>query len=268
MAPRHGLITGGSSGIGLALARRLAAEGWALSLCARRQEQLDRARAELISDYPHAQVDTYSADVSDAAAITAVVEQAIARHGAPDLLVTSAGLARPGHFHELEAEVFERTMAVNYFGTLNAVRAALPAMRAAGRGRIVMLSSGAGLIGVYGYSAYGPSKFAIRGLGEVLRGELRPEGIGVSVVFPPDTDTPQLAEENRYKPEETRRIAGNAALWSADGVARAILRGIQRDRFHITPGWEMTALARLGSLLNPLLQHYFDRLIAAVRRGE
>ncbi|MGH7094930.1 MAG: SDR family NAD(P)-dependent oxidoreductase, partial [Stellaceae bacterium] len=125
----------------------------------------------------------------------------------------------------------------------------------------VLVSSGAGLVGIFGYTAYAASKFALRGLAEALRAELRPDGVGVSIVFPPDTDTPQLAAENRTKPPATRQITAQGGLWQADAVARMILRGIRRNRFAITPGWQMTLLYRFGNVAGPLLAWHFDRLV-------
>ena len=86
--------------------------------------------------------------------------------------------------------------------------------------------------------------------------------IQISIVYPPDTDTPQLAAENEIKPPETARITGNAQVLSAEAVATAVLKGIRKRRFQITPGWEMTTLALLHSLIGPLLQRYFDGLVA------
>jgi 3-dehydrosphinganine reductase len=167
-------------------------------------------------------------------------------------------------------DVHRQTMEIDYFGTLHLVRALLPGMREAGQGRIVLISSGAGLVGIFGYSAYSPAKFAVRGLGEVLRAELKPHGIGVSVVYPPDTDTPQLHEENKVKPAETFAISGNARAWSADDVATCILRGARRGRFTIAPGLEIALLARFHSLVHPLLDRVFDwqAARAARRAGE
>jgi 3-dehydrosphinganine reductase len=140
-------------------------------------------------------------------------------------------------------------------------------MRANRKGRIVLVSSGAGLIGLYGYSAYAPSKFAVRGFGEALRQELRPEGISVSVVFPPDTDTPQLREEMRVRPEITSKIAGGAKVKSADEIAQAIWDGVKRGRFAIAPGFEMTMLARFAGILLPILNRFsFDPLIARMHK--
>jgi 3-dehydrosphinganine reductase len=260
---RHALISGGSSGIGLALAHRLARTGWNLTLLARDAQRLQQAKTALETESRAGQVRIVSADVRDAPAVVAAMEGILGALGAPDLVVASAGIVIPGHFASLPLQAFNETMAINYHGTIHLLRAALPSMRARRSGHIVLISSGAGLIGLYGYTAYAPSKFAIRGLAEALRGELKPEGIGVSVVYPPDTDTPQLTEEKRVRPEITSKLAAGARVYSADAVADAILKGVSRGRFAIAPGWEMGALSRLHSLIGPILQRFvFDRVIA------
>nr|VFJ75478.1 MAG: 3-dehydrosphinganine reductase [Candidatus Kentron sp. FM]VFJ75799.1 MAG: 3-dehydrosphinganine reductase [Candidatus Kentron sp. FM]VFK22320.1 MAG: 3-dehydrosphinganine reductase [Candidatus Kentron sp. FM] len=258
----HAIISGGSSGIGLAVARDLVGTGWNLSLIARTPSRLDEAKQQLerLGAREDQVVHIIAADVSEEDQAGNAIESALDCLGAPDLLITSAGMAHPGYFQELPLAIFRDTMAVNYFGTLYLIKAALPAMRGRGTGRIVMISSGAGLIGVFGYTPYSPTKFALRGLAESLRSEVKQDGIGVSIVYPPDTDTPQLAAENLVKPVETRAISGTAKTWSADDVAAVIIEGIRKGRFTITPGWEMTLLAVLHSLIGPLLFRYFDRL--------
>lgn len=261
----HALISGGSSGIGLALARRLAAGGWNVSILARDEARLSAALSDIESSKrePEQSVLSLAADVSDMEATERAVSTAIAALGPPTLLVTSAGIVIPGMFEEMPADAFRRTMDVNYFGTLHVVRAALPAMRSRKSGRIVLISSGAALVGLYGYTSYAPSKFAVRGLGEALRSELKPDGIGVSVVYPPDTDTPQLQQEAAQRPTALAKIAAGSRVLSADAVAGAILRGIERNRFAIAPGWEMSALLRLHSLIAPALNRFsFDRTAA------
>lgn len=261
----HVLVTGGSSGIGKETARRFARLGAHVTLLARRQSLLEQARSQIEAEraHPGQQILAISVDVSQREALEAAVRQAEAAAGPPDVLVACAGMARPGYFHEVPLEVFEESLRVNYLGTLYAVRAVEPQMRARGRGHIVLVSSGAGIVGLFGYTPYAPTKFAQRGLAESLRGELKRHGIRVSIVYPPDTDTPQLAEENRTKPAETRAITGAAKVWQPGAVADAIVRGVQRGRFAITPGWEMTWLLRLHSVLRPVLQAWFDRLARA-----
>jgi 3-dehydrosphinganine reductase len=259
---QHAIITGGSSGIGLAIARRQLARGMRLTLIARGESRLEEARRSLEAGKtsPDQSIDTMSVDVGDREAITKAIAAAIAARGAPELVVTSAGIARPGYFEELDDEIFERTMRVNYFGTLYTLRAALPSMRRHGRGRVVLISSAAGLIGVFGYTAYSPPKFALRGLAEALRGEIGRDGVRVTIVYPPDTDTPQLAEENLTKPVETERINASARMLRPDDVAAAIGRAIDRGRFAVTPGFETSILHRFGSVIEPLLARQFDRL--------
>jgi 3-dehydrosphinganine reductase len=268
MTNLHAVITGGSSGIGRELGRRLAAAGYSLSLVARRKELLSEAAADIASHFkdPKQRVFICSADVSEVAQAEAAVHACIAELGAPDLVVTSAGVAVPGHFGDIPLEAHERSMAVNYFGSLYVVRAALPAMRARRKGRIVFISSGAGLMGLFGYTTYSPSKFALRGLAEALRAELSADKIGVSIVYPPDTETPMLEEENKIKPEETKLITGVVKTWSAEAVADCIMRGISRGAFAITPGMAITMMNRAPGLTIPFLSWYCDWLVAGLRR--
>ncbi|GGO89414.1 SDR family oxidoreductase [Wenjunlia tyrosinilytica] len=259
----HAVVTGGSSGIGLATARELARRGTRLSLVARGSERLESAAAELAE--MGAEVAVAPADVSDRAALTAALDRLVTEQGPCDILVASAGLARPGHFLDLPDEVFRQMMEVDYFGTLYALRAVLPGMAERRRGSVVAVSSAAGLLGIFGYSAYGPAKFAVRGLMESVRAELAPLGVHAGVVFPPDVDTPQLAEENRWKPAETFAVSGTVKPLTPQKVAEAIVSGIASRRFLICPDPATRALARWGSVLAPVLNRRFDRKVAAVR---
>jgi 3-dehydrosphinganine reductase len=267
MRDRHVLITGGSSGIGLAIARQAAAAGARVSLLARDSVKLSAAAAAVRAQAPQSPVAfTVVADVADEAALASAVRAAEAAHGPVDVLIASAGVARPGYFAELPVEIFRRAMDVNYFGTLHAIKAVTPSMVARRSGQIVIISSGAGLVGLFGYTAYAPSKFALRGLAESLRAELKPSGVGVTIVYPPDTDTPQLTEENLTKPAETRALTAAAGLWSADDVARVTLAGIRRRTFSITPGAQLTALSWFHGLIAPILRWSFDRTAARASR--
>lgn len=261
---QHAIITGGSSGIGKATAKLLAQKGANISIIARDRVKLDLAQQEIeaVRANSNQQVLALVADVANQTENEAAIQKAIAQIGNPDILITSAGMAYPGYFEQIPLEIFVQTMAINYFGSLYSVRAVLSAMEAQQQGHIVLISSGAGLIGLYGYTAYSPSKFALRGLAESLRGELKPKGIKVSIVYPPDTDTPQLRSENKTKPLETQKITANAGTWTAEGVAKKIVRGIEQKTFAIAPGWEMGILQRWHSLLTPLLNWYFDRLVS------
>ncbi len=265
---RHVIITGGSSGIGKATAMLLAAQGAHISIIARNAARLAAACAEIEQARASSaqRVSTCAADVSVNAETLRAVNGAIAENGAPDVVVTSAGMVQPGLFKDQDVEWYEKTMQLNYLGAVYTIKAALPAMLARRSGHIAMISSGAGVLGLYGYTSYCPSKFALRGLAQALRSELKPSGIGVSVVYPSDVDTPQLAEENKTKPEETRRISGTAAPQPPEVVARAIVSGIRANRFAISSNLEMGLLKRLSSLIEPAMNWYMDSVVAGVAR--
>lgn len=261
-ASRHAILTGGSSGIGLATARLLARRGMHLSILARDPARLGEALSEIERERrdPGQGFAAFPVDVAERAALEDALACASCALGPPSLLVAAAGFARPGYFLDLPPEEFARSLAVNHLGAVYAARAVLPAMREAGGGHIVLLSSGAGLVGIFGYSAYSPAKFALRGFAETLRAEAKPWGIRVSIVYPPDTETPGYREEERLKPPETRRIGEAGRRLSADSVARAILRGVERNRFAIAPGWRMALLYRATNPLAGVIRRRLDQL--------
>lgn len=259
----HALVTGGSSGIGLATVRRLAAHGARVSVIALDDPYLAALRAD---PPPRATLHLETADVSRCREAEAAVARCVAALGPCDLLITSAGIARPGYFQELPEEVFLRHMEVNYFGTLWCLRAVLPAMLARRKGTAVAISSTAGLIPVFGYTAYGPSKYAVRGLTDILRVELRPYGIHVACVYPSDVDTPQLAGEEPFKPEETRRIAGTVKPIPPEQVADAILRGVVRRQAIIYPDPKTRWLARLAGTAPGFTRFYMNQATRRARR--
>ena len=256
------LITGGSSGIGLAIARQLAAQGHDVWLLARRRELLEAALEEVRRLAPQGRHGMLPCDVRDAAAVRQAIEAMMEQVGTPEWVVNSAGMVRPGYFWELPEDIFRTTMEVNYLGTVHVCRAVVPAMMAARRGHIVNLSSVAGFLGVFGYTAYSPTKFAVWGFSETLRAELRPYGISVSVVFPPDTDTPQLAGEEPYRPPELKALASSGGLLSPEAVARVTLRDAAKGKFLILPGearWLWLARRLVGGAVYPIMDWMIRR---------
>jgi 3-dehydrosphinganine reductase len=261
MSKLHACITGGSSGIGEALALQLAEKGYNLSLIARNLTKLEATKEAIKARYPNTEVCVLSADVAEYDAVNGVVNEAIQQLGSPDLLITSAGIAEPGYFEKLPIDNFERAMQINYLGTVYTIKSAIDSMIQAGKGRVVIISSGAAFTGIFGYTSYGASKFALRGFAEALRVEMKPKGVGVTIVYPPDTDTPQLVAENLTKPMETKCISGNTKVLSADAVATAILRGVKKKKFSVSPGFEMKMLNVINSCFAPVLYRYFDRVV-------
>ncbi|STX27970.1 retinol dehydrogenase [Legionella beliardensis] len=259
---KHVIITGGSSGIGKALACHLACQGYNVSIIAQDKSRLTNAAKEIrhfCQNKSH--VVTLSADVSQELSINKAIVSAINLQGSPDILITSAGIAYPDYFDNLSTEIFEKSITINYLGSLYAIKTVFPYMKKNKFGHIVMISSGAGLMGLFGYSAYSPSKFAIRGLAESLRPEFKRLGIKISIAYPPDTDTPQFSQENLTKPQETKKILGPMKLWTADDIAKCIIRGINKNKFHITPGLTTRLLRFSHSFLFKPLNYYFDKII-------
>lgn len=257
---RHVLVTGGSSGIGLELVRQLHRAGAVVSVIALDDTDLRRLR----SSAPDVHV--RGADVTDAAAMDLAVAELAAEVGPIRSLFTSAGISKPGYVQDLELGDFRAQMEVNYFGTLHAVRAVLPGMLQAGDGTITCISSAAGLLGVFGYAAYGPSKFAVRGLCAVLRQELKPHGVSVTAVYPPDVDTPQLAMEEPLQPPELRAISGTIKPLTPQHVAAAILRGTGSGRSTVIPDFQTRALRRLVGTAPQFVDRVLDRIIAKARQ--
>jgi len=256
----HVLITGGSSGIGLEVARAVLAQGARVSIVARDPERLASVEDLLEAEAGDpTRVAAEPADVTDPAALERALGLLTTQFGPVDVLVAGAGAARPGHFAELDVAVFREQMDLNYFGALYAVRAVVPSMVERNRGHVVLVSSTAGIIGVYGYSAYAPAKFALRGLAETLRAELKPAGVVVTIVYPPDTDTPGFARENEQKPEATARISAAVKPRSAASVAKAMVRGIMRDRLVVTADPLTAGLARGAGVVAPMVRASMDR---------
>jgi 3-dehydrosphinganine reductase len=256
----HVVVTGGSSGIGREVARQVVARGARVSLIARDPVRLADAAVDVGA------AATASADVADAAALRAAFASIVTDRGPCDVLVTAAGSAHPGYFEQLDDSVFREQMEVDYFGTLHAIRTVVPSMIERGRGHVVTISSTAGLLGVFGYTAYAPAKFAVRGLAETLRAELAPHGIVVACAYPPDTRTPGFDAENELKPPETERISAAIKPREAPAVAQAIVRGIEKDRLVITADAQTAALARGAGLLGPYVRWSMDRQVDKVRR--
>ncbi len=258
IAGAHVVVTGGSQGIGLATAHACLSRGARVSIVARDPDGLTHAQRQL-----GAGVAAAAADVTDATALQDALEGLARVQGTCDVLVTAAGGAEPGYFLDLEAQVFRRQMELNYLGTLHAVRTVLPGMEERRRGHLVLLSSLSGLLGAFGYGAYTPTKFAVRGLGEALHGEFHHRGIVTSIVYPPDTDTPGFRRENLTKPQETVRIAAGTTPVPARRVAAAIVRGIERDRLHVGVEWQTRLIARLADLPGPPVRAVMRRRLQA-----
>lgn len=179
---RSVVVTGGSRGLGLLIAREFAAAGARLTLAARDQGELERAREDLLGR--GADVTIVVCDVGKPDEAAGLIETTLERAGSIDVLVNNAGIIQVGPLDHMRVSDFEDAMAVHFWGPLHTMLAVIPAMRRQGAGRIVNVSSIGGKIGVPHLAPYCASKFALTGLSDSLRGEIARDGILVTTVCP------------------------------------------------------------------------------------
>lgn len=233
---RRILVTGGSSGLGLALAHALAARGDTVALLARDMRKLEQAAAGIRAATPGARIFTAATDVQDAPSLRSAVDTLAEQMGGVDVLVNSAGILREGYFETLPDAAHHEVMAINYFGTLNAIRATLPQLKLSMHARIVNIASVAGLTGVFGYTAYCAAKHALVGLSEALRYEFAPQGITVQLVCPGEFDSPMVDALDRTRTPENREHTLTIPKASVDLIVRDVVHGMAGTNFLIVPG--------------------------------
>src|SRR5262245_23762263 len=179
---RTALITGGSRGLGLLLARELERQGARVTIAARDRAELERARQDLVTR--GVEVEIATCDLRNRDEIEQLVQQIVTRTTTLDVLINNAGVIQVGPVEHMDVDDFEEAMAVHFWAPLYAMRAAIPSMRRQGGGRIVNISSIGGKIGVPHLAPYCASKFALTGLSESLRAELARDGVYVTTVCP------------------------------------------------------------------------------------
>ncbi|NWJ10973.1 KDSR reductase, partial [Crypturellus undulatus] len=251
----HVVVTGGSSGIGKCIAIECYKQGAFITLIARDENKLLQTKKEIekYSVNDKQVVLCISVDVSkDYELVENVLKQAQEKLGPVDLLVNCAGTSVTGKFEDIEVSSFERLMGVNYLGSVYPSRAVISTMKERRMGRIVFVSSQAGQLGLFGYTAYSPTKFALRGLAEALQMEVKPYNIYVTVAYPPDTDTPGFAEESKTKPLETKLISETSSVCQAEQVARVIVKDAIQGNFNSSVGSDGYMLSILTSGMSPV----------------
>jgi 3-dehydrosphinganine reductase len=252
----HVIITGGSSGIGLEIARAYLRSGEDVSIIARDPARLQDAFRAL--DAWSGRVKAATGDVCDRIGVARSIRACEQEFGPCDLLITSAGIVEPALFHDLDPGSFEQQFNTNFLGTVNAVRAVYSNMLEREQGAIMLVASAAGHLGIPGYTAYCASKAAVISFADSLRCEA-PRGVYVGVCFPPDTKTPQLETELKIRPSAATLLIGNSAPWPVEKVAQQIVKGIAMRRSVIHFGLKLRALAVFGGLIRPVLYGLLER---------
>ncbi|XP_071592700.1 3-ketodihydrosphingosine reductase isoform X2 [Heliangelus exortis] len=223
----HVVVTGGSSGIGKCIAIECYKQGAFITLIARDENKLLQTKKEIekYSVNDKQVVLCISVDVSkDYEQVENVLKQAQEKLGPVDMLVNCAGTSVTGKFEDIEVNSFERLMAVNYLGSVYPSRAVIATMKERRMGRIVFVSSQAGQLGLFGYTAYSPTKFALRGLAEALQME----------------------------PLETKLISETSSVCQAEQVARVIVKDAVQGNFNSSVGSDGYMLSILTSGMSPV----------------
>ncbi len=261
------VITGGSRGLGLVLARELAQEGAKLVLLARDVGELASAERELRAS--GADVLVLECDVRKPWTIEAAIQHAVERYGRLDVLVNNAGIIQSGPIEHQEVAEFEEAMAVHFWGPLHAIRAAVPHLeRAPGGARIVNVSSIGGVVAVPHLAPYSASKFALKGLSDALRAELRKNGILVTTVCPGLMRTGSHLNaffKGNHRLEFALFAIMDALPFSsidAGRAARQILAASRRGDAHLTITWQ----ARLAEIASHVFPNLWGEAFALVGR--
>lgn len=225
------IITGGASGIGLATAHALYAEGANVVLADVNEQGLRKAEGQLKKDVPNAngQIICMPTDVTHESEVKELMELAIKLCQRIDLVVTSAGIGRGGPIDTFAGVEMQLMMDINFMGTFHCIQQALPTMRKQGSGHFVCLSSVAGKLGAPFLSGYCASKWAVRGFTSAVRAELEGSGIGITTVYPAWVDTPMVHQE-------TDPILGQQIqiLLTPQQVATAILQAVRDEQRDLT----------------------------------
>jgi NAD(P)-dependent dehydrogenase (short-subunit alcohol dehydrogenase family) len=260
------VIFGGSRGLGLVMARELAAEGASITICARDAEELERARMDL--DDRGVAPTAIVCDIRDRAQVDAAIERIIAQRGGIDVLINDAGIIQVGPVEHMTIPDFEDAMATHFWGPLFTILAALPHMRRAGARRIVNISSIGGKIAVPHLLPYCASKFALTGLSEGVSAELARDGFAVTTVCPGLMRTGSTYNA-WFKGQHRREFAWFHVSDSIPGIsigARRAARQIIEACRYGDPELIITPWARLAVLLNALSPTAMARAMAVADR--
>jgi len=246
------VVTGAASGIGRALALRLAEEGASLAIADIRAAELNETARRLKSmSGSSSKVTEHIVDVSDKERVAAFAREVVEAHGCAHLLINNAGVGLFGTVEQLSIEDIEWLMGVNFWGMVYGVKHFLPILRLQSEGHIVNISSVFGIVGPVGHSAYAASKFAVRGFTEALRHELAGSSVKVSVVHPGGVKTNIAnnaklgATADKAAIDKERAIFNMAARTSPEKAAERIVRGVLRDEERILVGADAWAIDRI-----------------------
>lgn len=249
----NAFIFGGASGIGKYLAKMYMAKGYGVAIfdLVIPDGTVDEIRGAGKSSAQ--KLAAYKVNVCEPEAVVEVVAQAVREIGTPDDAINSAGIQKAGVLTEQSYQDFRQVIEVNLMGSRNVAAALIPHLRSGAR--LALVASMAGLVSSYTYGAYSASKFGVVGLAGVLRVELKPLGISVSVVCPPEIDTPMVVEELKTMHPVARELKDFAGSLSLDEAMPQIWAGIQKRKFVVICGFKAKLTYILDRYLPASMMH-------------
>jgi 3-dehydrosphinganine reductase len=256
---QYALITGGSEGIGRSLAIDLVKKGAHVTILSRNTQKLEATYKDLLKNKISAsqKINFAACDVTDYNQTEKVINGLVNDFKAPDMLLNVAGFALPGYIHEQDLKHFHEMMDLNFFGIVHTCKVLTPHFMKRKSGIILNTSSMCGFLGLFGYTAYCASKFAVVGFSEALRREMKPYNVQVSVLCPPNTKTPGLERENLHKPKEVLEAEEKAKVVGPDEVSQATLKDLARGKFMIVPTFD----GNMAYFLNRVSPKIIDQLV-------
>jgi len=254
-------IVGGSDGIGLAIASLLVQKKTHVIIFSRQQKRLHQALSHLRThqQFPTQIIQAVSLDATHEESCQTIIKQTVNQYGTPFFLFNCAGIARAAYTHESNLDDVRNMIDINYLGTYYVTHFVLMEMLKKHSGHIINVSSMAGFIGLFGYSAYCASKYAVMGFSHALKNELSTEGISVSVLCPPNTQTKGLEEENKTKPQEVLKTEEQVKVLSPELVAQKTLRAVARKKYMIIPSFDGSLAYWLSRYCPKILQLFTQR---------
>jgi len=232
------IVSGGSTGMGKATAKNIVQLGGSVCIIARNAENLKKAVKEIESLKTNNKqfVEMISCDTTEMEQLKLLLIEFIEKYRVPDYLFNFVGYALPDYIENYKLEDFQKQIDGNYYGQLIPTLIMLPYFMKDKKGYITFVSSAVCYYPLIGYAAYAPAKYAILGLTEILRNELKPYNINISILFPSDTDTPSFERENKTKPKECLIMSERSKIYSPEEIADAFVKGILKKKYAILPG--------------------------------
>ncbi|KAI8063626.1 hypothetical protein BC940DRAFT_307194 [Gongronella butleri] len=268
-AGKHCFITGGSTGLGKALAMELAKAGADITIVARRKAELDKAVEEIKSfcSSQDQKVIAVSADVTNKEDVVRAFDEAKVKIGRdPEYVFSCAGASTPKFFLDYEMDEFDWSVKLNFLGQTYVAHQAALRMKEAGvrHGKIVFVSSMLGLLSFAGYGSYSPTKFAVRGLADTLRNELKQYDINVHIFYPGGILSPGFEQENLTKPDVTKEIEGTNEPQTPEQCAKSLITGLRAGNYMIMVDFISELLRCTTRGVAPANNFFLDAFLACI----